>query len=180
MMLYKPETNVPFFAFDELREKVFRAILSKRKTMTPVRHHNFFYIHKEKLAHNEGVKLLCEAYDLELTGAMAFWAEPFSNGLIHRDLDAWGYNIPINVAGGKQVWVDTDTPPVMTTYGDTSDKPYEVYPADTPHRTMGSLFLDRPFFVCTNVLHYTNNSENEYMRMTMSIRFKGPNPLTGS
>lgn len=180
MIYFKPETIVPFGAFTDLRNAVFDAILARRRVQTPVRHHDFFYIPKDRIQEYEGVKLLCEAYDLELTGAMAFWAEPYSNGLVHRDLDAWGFNIPINQYGGKQVWVDVDAPPVMTTYGDTSKTAYEVYPAGTPLKERGSLFLDRPYFVNTNVLHYTNNSDNELMRMTMSIRFKGTNPLTGS
>lgn len=164
--------------FSQPAQFLFDQVLLERETRKVKRSHDFMTIPLQALKEHQVFLNLAANYNLTFLYAMAFWCEPFSSGLIHRDLDAWAFNIPLNKPGGKQVWVDgISVEPILTTYGDTNKKPFELYPASTPHSVLGELLLDRPYFVNTNVLHFIDNSTNDSLRATLTVRFKGANPM---
>ena len=117
-------------------------------------------------------------YGMKPLYAMAFRCAPHSRGLIHRDLDAYALNISLGEPGGYQVWVDVEQPPVLTNYGDTNAKPFELYTDDTPRKEIARFRLDSTHLVRTNYLHYVDNMDNHNWRYTLTMRFSGIlNPL---
>jgi|LakMenEpi03Aug12_release.lakeMendotaPanAssembly.Ray.scaffolds.fasta_scaffold431596_2 hypothetical protein len=109
---------------------------------------------------------------LILKFCMLFWCKPNARGNIHKDLDDFGLNIPISGIGGWQTWVDVDPmyPPVLSSYGNTSEKKFELFPLTTPFTVIEKYMVTQPTIVNTGVRHYIDNLDNDKFRIMLSMR----------
>jgi hypothetical protein len=133
--------------------------------------HDFAIIDLNRLKNFYSLQKFIHDNKLTLRFCMGFWCEPGTRGYIHRDLDSWAINIPLRGIGGRQIWVNVDTPPVLTDYGNTNTTKFEIYPDDTPRTEIDSLVLTTANAVNTNILHYVDNADNSEVRMIITMRF---------
>lgn len=162
----------------EMKAEVFAFAKATIDAKEVQRVHDFCTVPLDMIVKYGSLMEVANRFGMKPLYAMAFRCAPHSRGLIHRDLDAYALNIPLGEVGGYQVWVDVDQPPVLTNYGNTNTKPFEIYPDDTPRTEVAGLMLDKTYLVRTDYLHYVDNRLNPNWRYTLTMRFSGIlNPL---
>lgn len=158
--------------YSDIRDYVARTLEDKQKVSSLP--HDFVSLNVNKLKDTKWMRDFSQRHpELVLRYAMGFWCAPRSRGLIHKDLDAWAVNLPVSEPGGRQVWVSVTEKPNLTTYGNTSPTPFELYPDHVSRIELQELILDVPHFVKVDQLHYIDNTQNSQTRAIVTLRFSG-------
>lgn len=170
MKFYQP-VNFEYKEIQKDFQLYFENIILK-KNIIDYKAHDFIAVDISVLNKYTGLQQFLLGNNLTVFNCLLFWCKPYSKGRIHKDLINFCLNIPISGAG-SHIWVEVDSSykPVLSSYGNTSKKKFEVFPVETQFKVLEKYVLTQPTIINNGVRHYVDNSNSDKFRIVVSVRF---------